>query len=142
MPYLQFDLATYLPSATKRRLALRVIDLYADVMQTSPAMVNVGFRELGSENLFHLRDGALAPACLVMCDVRQGRDADQRGRLAEALRALLVEELGMVADDVIIEFTQHAADEMHRATGWGRTWSPAEAGGDAGAGGRAAPRGD
>ena len=58
------------------------------------------------------------------------------------LRALLVEELGMVADDVIIEFTQHAADEMHRATGWGRTWSPAEAGGDAGAGGRAAPRGD
>ena len=62
-----------------------------------------------------------------MCDIRQGRPADQRGRLAEAIRALASAELGVGPEHIVIEFTQHTADEMHRVTGWGREWSAAEA---------------
>ncbi len=127
MPYLQFDVAAQLTVATKRQVALAAITQYAEIMQTAPAMVNVGFRELGAENLWHLVDGELVPGLIVMCDIRRGRPPEQRARLAEALRALAAAEVGIAPEHVVIEFTQHTADEMHRVTGWGREWTDAEA---------------
>lgn len=127
MPYLQFDVAATLPVETKRRAARRAILLYAEIMQTAPTMVNVGFRELGPDNLWCLVDGELAPSLIVMCDVRRGRSVEQRGRLAEALRAMAVTEFAVQAERIVVEFTQHAADEMHRTSGWGREWSDSEA---------------
>jgi len=127
MPYIQFDVAAHLPTETKRRVAQRVIEQYAAIMQTTPEMVNVGFRELGADNLWHMVAGELVPGLLIMCDIRRGRPADQRARLAEALRALAAAEFGIGAEHVVIEFTQHTADEMHRVTGWGREWNADEA---------------
>ncbi len=91
-------------------------------------MVNVGFRELGPDNLFRCGDGGPRPAMVVMCDIRRGRPADQRLRLAEGLRAICESELGFGAPQIVVESTQHAADEMYRDGGWGREWSPTEAG--------------
>jgi phenylpyruvate tautomerase PptA (4-oxalocrotonate tautomerase family) len=132
MPYLQFDVAAKVPVATKRRMAQQAILRYAEIMQTAPAMVNVGFRELGADNLWHLVDGELVPGLIIMCDIRRGRPPEQRARLAEALRALAVAEIGVAPEHVVIEFTQHTADEMHRVTGWGREWTGAEAASEAG----------
>ena len=48
MPYLQFDLPAVYPADRKRR---RVGRLYATLMQTTPRIVKVAFRELGAGNL-------------------------------------------------------------------------------------------
>ena len=127
MPYLQLDLpARYAPDV-KRRVAGRLGALYAEVMQTRRSMVNVGFRELGEDNLYRCGDGEPVAGLVVMCDVRRGRPADQRRRLAEGILAICADELGVRADAAVVQFTQHAADEMYRDGGWGREWSVAEA---------------
>ena len=127
MPYLQLDLPGRYEAAVKRRVAGRLGALYADVMQTRTSMVNVGFRELGPDNLYRCGDGELGPGVVVMCDVRRGRPAEQRLRLAEGIRAVCAEELGFGPNQVVVQFTQHAADEMYRDGGWGREWSSDEA---------------
>ncbi len=52
MPYLQFDLPGRYSAVTKRELALRLGSLHAEIMQTTPGILNVGFRELGENNLW------------------------------------------------------------------------------------------
>jgi phenylpyruvate tautomerase PptA (4-oxalocrotonate tautomerase family) len=128
VPYLQLDLPGTYPTATKRALAARLAELYAEVMQTTPEMVNVGFRELGEGNLWRCFAGEPQPVAVICCEVRRGRPAAQRLRLAEAIVAAAVEALGLRADQIAVEFTQHAADEMYRDGAWGREWSPDEAG--------------
>src|SRR5947208_16561652 len=82
MPYVQLDLPGSYPAETKRQLARRLGDLFAEVMQTTPSMVNVGFRELGEGNLYRCGTGEPEPAAMILCDVRQGRPAEQRLELA------------------------------------------------------------
>ncbi len=127
MPYLQLDLPEHYDAATKRKLAARLGTLYADVMQTRRSMVNVGFRELGPDNLYRCGDGEPGPGMVVMCDIRRGRPAEQRLRLAEGIRAICEAELGFGPNQVVVQFTQHAADEMYRDGGWGREFTSDEA---------------
>jgi phenylpyruvate tautomerase PptA (4-oxalocrotonate tautomerase family) len=127
VPYLQFDLPAAYAAETKRRLAERVGRVYAEVMQTTPRIVKVAFRELGADNLFRCADGAPEPVVVVMCDIRRGRPAEQRARLAGALVAAAVEELHLSADQVEVEFTQHPGDEMYRRGALVPDWDPAEA---------------
>jgi phenylpyruvate tautomerase PptA (4-oxalocrotonate tautomerase family) len=126
VPYLQFDLPSAHTAETKSRLAERVGRQYAEVMQTSPAIVKVGFRELGADNLFRCSDTTPEPVVVVMCDIRRGRPAEQRARLAGALVAAAVDELHVYPDAVEVEFTQHAGDEMYRYGALVRDWEPAE----------------
>ena len=127
MPYLQFDLPGRYPAGTKRELALRLSSLYAEIMQTTPAMVNVGFRELGEANLWRCIDGTPQPVAVIQCEVRRGRTAAQRLVLAEALTTAAAEAFGLRPDRIVVEFTQHAADEMYRNGTWGAEWDPSEA---------------
>lgn len=127
MPYLQLDLPGRYDAAVKRRVAGRLGALYAEVMQTRTSMVNVGFRELGPDNLYRCGDGEPGPGMVVMCDVRRGRPAEQRLRLAEGIRDVCTEDLGFGPHQVVVQFTQHVADEMYRDGGWGREWHAGEA---------------
>jgi phenylpyruvate tautomerase PptA (4-oxalocrotonate tautomerase family) len=127
VPYLQLDLPGHYPAPTKRALAARLGALYAQLMQTSPRRVNVGFRELGADSLYRCGDGEPEPAAVVMCDVRRGRLAEQRLALAEAIVAACVELLNLRPDRIVVEFTQHAGDEMYRDGAWGADWDPREA---------------
>jgi phenylpyruvate tautomerase PptA (4-oxalocrotonate tautomerase family) len=126
MPYLQLDLPSTYPAATKRTLARRLGDLYAEIMQTTPSMVNVGFRELGEGNLYRCGPGEPEPAAVIHCDIRQGRPADQRLKFAQRLVAECVEYVGLRPELVAVEFTQHTGDEMFRNGSWGREWTPSE----------------
>lgn len=129
MPYLQLDVPGHYPAQAKREAARRMAALYARAMSTTAARVTVGFRELGDGNLWTALDGEGEPGAVVMCDVRAGRPPDQRAELARGLVAVCVELLGLRADRLVIEFTQHAGDEMYRAGGgWSADWSEAEGG--------------
>src|SRR5262245_1586352 len=112
MPYLQLDLPNQYAAETKRRLARRLGDLYCDMMQARPGIVEVGFRELGPDNLW--KTGGIEPrrgVAVIQCDIRRGRTAAQREAVARAIVALCEEELAIPAADIVLEFTQHTPDE-------------------------------
>ena len=125
MPYLHFDLPGRHPAEVKRALAARLGALYAEIMQTSPSIVKVSFRELGEENLFRCGapDGGVESVVVGQCDIRRGRPVEQRAVLAAAIVAACSEALGVDASAIELEFTQHAGDEMYRRGVFARDWT-------------------
>lgn len=128
MPYLQLDVSNHYSTKVKRDLARRLGDIYARVMQTSPDLVIVAFRELDEGGVWYCGAGDPASGALLTCDIRRGRPPEQRGELAQALSDACVDTLGLRSDRFAVEFTQHSSDEMYRpGRGWGTEWTPAEA---------------
>jgi phenylpyruvate tautomerase PptA (4-oxalocrotonate tautomerase family) len=128
VPYLQLDVPNHYPLDVKRNLARRLGAKYARIMQTAPDLVTVAFRELGEGGVWCCSDGEPEPAALLSCDIRRGRDVEQRAKLAQALIDVCVETLGLRSDRIAVEFTQHSGDEMYRhGRGWGAEWTAAEA---------------
>jgi phenylpyruvate tautomerase PptA (4-oxalocrotonate tautomerase family) len=128
MPYLHFDLPGRYPAHTKRALAARLGQVYAEVMQTSPNIVKVSFRELGEDNLFRcgLPDGGVEPVVVGQCDVRRGRPIEQRAALALAIVDACSRALGVDPSAIELEFTQHAGDEMFRRGAFAQDWTESE----------------
>src|SRR4051812_30997596 len=128
MPYLHFDLPARYPAKIKRALAAHLGALYAEMMETSPSIVKVSFRELGEENLFRCGapDGGVEPVVVGQCDIRRGRPTEQRAALATAIVGACAEALGVDAAAIELEFTQHAGDEMFRRGAFAGDWTAAE----------------
>ena len=57
MPYLHLDLPGTYPSQSKRELATRLCELYAEAMETQLWRPNVGIAELCKDNLYHHHAG-------------------------------------------------------------------------------------
>ena len=128
MPYLHLDLPLAVAPAERAEIAGRLARTYADVMETNPERVTVAFRELGENGVVRLRpDGALETVVMVNCDIRRGRANEQRERLVDAVAAVQEETLDWPRERTLLEFTQHAGDEMWRSTGLGTDWTPDEA---------------
>ena len=51
-------------------------DIFARIMQTTPDMVTVAFRELGEGCVWRCSAGEPEPAALLSCDIRRGREQD------------------------------------------------------------------
>ena len=114
MPYLQLDVSNEYSVDDKKRLARRLGEIYADVMQTSARRISIAIRELDG-GVWRCTDDEPYPAALLMCDIRRGRPAEQRSRLAEALVRACIDILGLRIDQINVEFTQHAGDEMYHS---------------------------
>lgn len=126
MPYLQLDVPQAYPAEAKRRLARRMGEIYARIMQTDPGRVRVGFHELAPGNLWHCTDGEPRPGVVLSCDIRRGRTKEQRAALAEALIGACAEELDLPGE-VLVEFTQHSGDELYReGRGLAEEWTAGE----------------
>lgn len=128
MPYLQIDVPNRYPLPQKQRLARRLGEIYAEVMQTSVNRVSIAIRELADGGIWRCTEDEPYQAALLMCDIRRGRPAEQRVRLAEALAGACVEILELRIDQVNVEFTQHAGDEMFHPLlgGLSDDWAPDE----------------
>jgi hypothetical protein len=103
MPNLDVDLAQTYPSETKRELATRLCQLYADVMQTQLWRPNVGIVELGEDNLFHLGQDGLESITMVLVEIRRGRSLDQRLELGRRIVDICTEVLGVLKRTVLVE---------------------------------------
>lgn len=127
MPYLQLDVPKAYPSSDKKRLATSLGRIYADLMQASVRRITVAIREL-NDGVWRCTEDEPYPAALLMCDIRRGRPPEQRSKLAEALIGACVEVLGLRIDQINIEFTQHAGDEMFHPMlgGLGDDWDQSE----------------
>jgi phenylpyruvate tautomerase PptA (4-oxalocrotonate tautomerase family) len=127
MPFLHLDLPVTVAPPERAEIAARLARLYAELMQTNPERVTVGFRELGENGLLRLTpDGEVETVVMVNCDIRRGRPPAQRERLGAAVAKLLEETLGWPPERTLLEFTQHGGDEFWRSTGLGSDWTPAE----------------
>jgi phenylpyruvate tautomerase PptA (4-oxalocrotonate tautomerase family) len=110
MPYLQLDVPDRYPIDVKRNLARRLGEIYSRLLQTSPDMVTVAFREMDEGGVWRCSDGEPEPAAL-----------------ARSLIEACTESLGLRSDRLGVEFTQHTGDEMYRAErGFAANWTPAE----------------
>ena len=126
VPFLQIDLPKTYPTQVKAAFARELAVLYAGTMETQSHVPSIAFRELGPGNLVRLQDGALRDVAVVMCDIRRGRDAAQREALARKIAALVASSFALDALQVVVEFTQHASDEMFRYGAIAPEWSAAE----------------
>jgi phenylpyruvate tautomerase PptA (4-oxalocrotonate tautomerase family) len=134
MPNLQLDVSAKYPVAVKRDLAQRFGDLYAEIMQTTPDLVDVTFRELDEGGLWRCGKGGPVPAATLICDIRRGRPPEQRERLARGLVDACVDALGLDPLLISVEFTQHSGDEIFRSIlidgvvrgGLSKDWSASE----------------
>lgn len=127
MPYLQVDLPGPASADVKLRFAQRLAELYAQAMLTQPHIPSIAFRELGAGNLIRFQDGVFVPVLVVMCDIRRGREPAVREALARAIAAECSSAFAIDERQVVVEFTQHSADEMFRYGNMAPEWSPAEA---------------
>jgi phenylpyruvate tautomerase PptA (4-oxalocrotonate tautomerase family) len=126
VPYLHLDVPRAYPAEAKKRLAKRMGEIYARVMETEATRVRVGFRELAEGSLWHCTEGDPRPAVVLACDIRRGRSAEQRGMLARELIEACREMLELPGE-VLVEFTQHAGDEIYReGRGLAEDWNAAE----------------
>jgi len=126
VPYLQVDLPNSYAADVKNAFARELAELYARAMETQPHVPSIAFRELGPGNLLRLQDGALREVAVVMCDIRRGREAAQREALARQIAALVTSSFAIDALQVVVEFTQHAPDEMFRYGTIAPEWSATE----------------
>lgn len=128
MPYLQLDVTEHYPTATKQLLAKRLGDIFASLMQANVNRITITIRELGQGAVWRCSDGDPRPAALLMCDIRKGRSKELRETLAKALVAACMEILGLRIDQLNVEFTQHAGDEMYHPMlgGLSDDWAPGE----------------
>jgi phenylpyruvate tautomerase PptA (4-oxalocrotonate tautomerase family) len=128
MPYLQLDTNQKYPIETKQHLAKTLGDIFAKFMHANINRVTVAIRELGEGSGWRCSDGEPYPSALLMCDIRQGRPPEMRAELAEALIRACVEILGLRIEQLNVEFTQHAGDEMYHPMlgGLSDDWTPAE----------------
>ncbi len=128
MPYLQLDTPYACAADDKKRLAKRLGDIYARHMQADVNRVTIAIRVLGEGGIWRCGEGDPRPAGLLMCDIRRGRSAQQRAELAGRLLEACREILGFGQDDLNLEFTQHAGDEMYHPLlgGLSEDWQPNE----------------
>lgn len=128
MPYLQLDVNARFPAEDKKRLAQRLSETYAALMDMDIRRVTVAIRELGEGSVWRMVDGEPVPAAMLMCDIRRGRSAEQRMAVAKALCRQCRDVLGLREDRLNVEFTQHAGDEMYHPTlgGYSPEWTEYE----------------
>jgi hypothetical protein len=118
MPYLPLDLAKTYPSQTKRELAVRRCQAYADVMQTQSWRPNVRIAELGEDNLFHLGEDGLGSITMALVEIWRGRSLDLRLELGRHIVDICAEVLGVPKRTVLVELTAHSGDEILRDGDW------------------------
>jgi phenylpyruvate tautomerase PptA (4-oxalocrotonate tautomerase family) len=130
MPYLQLDVNGHFPVKDKQRLAARMCETYAQMMQVDIRRISVAIRELGDGGVWRIPEvgGEPVPVSLMMLDIRKGRPPELRMEVAKALCAHCIEILGLREDRLNVEFTQHTGDEMYHPTlgGYSPDWAPGE----------------
>ena len=130
MPYLQLDVTQSYSSEEKMRLAAAMTETYAHMMSVDIRRISVAVRELGQGGLWRVPvpGGEPVPVSMLMLDIRKGRPAELRMQLARALCQHCTEILGLQADRLNVEFTQHDGDEMYHPAlgGFSPDWTPGD----------------
>lgn len=119
MPFLQLDVTGHYSISDKKNLAAKMSQTYSQMMEVDIRRISVAIRELGDGGVWRIPHiGAEPePVALMMLDIRRGRPAELRMKVAQALCVHCIEILGLRGDRLNVEFTQHDGDEMYSRIG-------------------------
>jgi len=126
VPSIQIDLPLTIPAAAKQDLAQRVGEIYADIMRVGMDLLTVSVHDLGEGGVWRCHeDTPPTPSALIMCDIRSGRPAETRARLAQSLIDACAEMFTLDKVWAKVEFTQHPGDEMYHPhlSGFNTDWT-------------------
>lgn len=111
MPHLQFELNFTPSDEEKQRFAAAAVARFAEVMDTGTDHIAVTLRCLGEHDLVfrRARGGRIA---FLNADLRNGRTADQKRRLALALISDLGTILGVAPESAYVIYTEHDGENF------------------------------
>lgn len=107
MPHLQFELNFTPDGADKAAFADAVRGHFATIMSTGTDHIGITFRCYPPGDLVFGRAGDDGQIVFLNADIRLGRTADQKRRLALAIMDELVERWRLPKEHVYIVYTEH-----------------------------------
>jgi phenylpyruvate tautomerase PptA (4-oxalocrotonate tautomerase family) len=108
MPHLQFELNLAPTPEQKARFAQAVVQHFATIMDTGTDHIGITLRCYGRDDLIFGR--AADPGkgiAFLNADIRQGRTADQKRRLALAIMGEIEGVFGVPKRSVYVVYTEH-----------------------------------
>jgi len=106
MPHLQFEFNFTPAQQDKARFADAVRDHFASIMSTGTDHIGITFRCYARDDLVFGRAGE-GPIAFLNADIRLGRTADQKRRLALAIMDEIAVRWGMARESIYIVYTEH-----------------------------------
>lgn len=107
MPHLQFEL-NFAPGGTeKRSFADAIRNHFAEIMSTGTDHIGITFRCYQPHDLVFGRAGDDGQIVFLNADIRLGRTADQKRRLALAIMDEIAGRWGLPREHVYIVYTEH-----------------------------------
>lgn len=107
MPHLQFELNFTPEREEKGAFADAVRDHFASIMSTGTDHIGITFRCYPRHDLVFGRAGDDGQIAFLNADIRLGRSADQKRRLALAIMAEIGSRWGLPEEHVYIIYTEH-----------------------------------
>lgn len=127
MPHLAFDLNFALQPDEKRRFAEAVVNHFATIMDTGTDHIGITFRSYGREDLVFGRAGKPDEGIVFLdADIRNGRTADQKRRLALAIMSELERTWNVPPRNIYVVYTEHDGPNFQMNDRVLPSWSPGE----------------
>ncbi|WP_242342515.1 tautomerase family protein [Anaeromyxobacter terrae] len=127
MPHLSFDL-NFAPTAEeKRRFAEAVVGHFARVMDTGTDHIGITLRSYGRDDLvFGRAEQPERGIAFLDADIRRGRTADQKRRLALAIMDELERTWRVPKRSVYVVYTEHDGENFQLEDRVLPSWSEGE----------------
>lgn len=127
MPHLQFELNLAPTPEQKARFAAAVVQHFATIMDTGTDHVGVTLRCFGPGDLVFGRATDPAKGIVFLnADIRRGRTADQKRRLALAVMGEIEGVFGVPKRCVYVVYTEHDGPDFQMDDRVLPAWSPGE----------------
>jgi len=128
MPFVQIHTSRPATPDLRHRLGLALANAYAEHMQISHRIVNVGFLPYSENSLVRYDGPGDEPQemTVVTCEIRSGRPPEMLEAAGRAIMTACARELGIAEARVVVYFSEHAGRQIYRDGGRAPDWSPAE----------------
>jgi len=127
VPHLQFEANFAPPAEEKRRFAETVIRHFSEIMDTGTDHIAVTVRSYGREDLAFGRAEEPARGIVFLnADIRKGRTADQKRRLALAIMGELERAWGVPERSVYVIYTEHDGENFQLSDRVLPSWTAGE----------------
>lgn len=127
MPHLQFETNFTPTSQEKLRFGAAVVRHFSEIMDTGTDHIGVTLRSYGRDDLVFGRAEQVGQGIVFLnADIRKGRTADQKRRLALAIMAELHGTWGVPQRNVYVIYTEHDGENFQLSDRVLPSWTSGE----------------